>query len=195
MEISDGGKGRRLAWAHARRYAATIRSLAAELFRAAATSCALQNLLHTAWIDSGGAGEGCNDGAVQDARRCGGERLGGVRCEGAGNIRPDKNRKVRKVVRYAIEFARNPESKQDNSEGVTAGKYEGKDSEALLWPARALVDAVDCGLIVIDPEKEAGRGGGTFYIMPQGCEFAAVRVDKLVRVIPREGTKLRGLGP
>ena len=163
--------------------------------RVAATSCALQNLLHTAWIDSGGAGEGCNDGAVHDACCCGGERHCGVRREGAGDIRPDKNRKVREVVRYTIEFARNPESKQDNSEGVTACKDAGKNSEAFLRPARALVDAVDSGLIVTDPEKEAGRGGGTFDIMPQCCEFAAVRVDKLVRVIPREGTKLRGLGP
>jgi hypothetical protein len=106
-------------------------------------------------------------GQPPDERRHGiDERLGGVRCEGAGNIRPDKNRKVRKVVRYAIEFARNPESKQDNSEGVTAGKDEGKDSEALLWPARALVDAVDRGLVVTNPEKEAGRGGGTFDVMP-----------------------------
>ena len=88
----------------------------------------MHNLLHTVCSDAGGAGEGCNDGVVQDAGGCGGERLGGVRCEGAGDIRPDKNREVRKVVGNAVEFARNPESKQDNSEGVTTGKDEGENS-------------------------------------------------------------------
>jgi hypothetical protein len=194
-DISDGGNGRRLAWAHALRYAATIRCLAAELLRVATTSCALQNLFHTAWSDAGGAGEGRNDGAVQDAGYCGGERFGGVRCEGAGDIRPDKNREVRKVVGNAIEFARNPKNKQYDSEGVTAVKDEGEDSEALLRPASALIDSVDRGLVVTDPKKEAGRGGGPFDVMPKHCEFTAVRIDKLVRVIPREGTKLRGLGP
>ena len=142
--------------------------------RVATTSCALQNLFHTAWSDAGGAGEGRNDEAVQDAGCCGGERVGGIRCEGAGDIRPDKNRKVREVVRNAIEFARNPKRKQYNSESVTTGKDEGEDSEALLRPTSALIDSLDRGLVVADPKKEAGRGGGLFDVMPERCEFAAV---------------------
>ena len=66
---------------HALRYASTMRCLAVELLRAAAASCALHNLLRTVCSDAGGAGEGCNDGVVQDAGGCGGERLGGVRCK------------------------------------------------------------------------------------------------------------------
>ena len=72
---------------------------------------------------------------------------------------------MREVVWYAVEFARKPESKQYNAEGVTTGKEKGENSEALLWPERALVDAVDRGLVV-NPEEEAGRGGGTFDVTP-----------------------------
>ena len=66
-EPSDGGECSGLAWMQASRYASTILACATELLRRAADARTSDNLAHFADTDFGGAGEGMDDGRVDDA--------------------------------------------------------------------------------------------------------------------------------
>ncbi len=88
-ESSEGGNARRFDCAHASRYAATILVLAMEPLRRAADARAADNLAHVADTDTGRAGEGADDGRVEDSGGGAGQILGGVWVKSAGGVRPE----------------------------------------------------------------------------------------------------------
>ena len=97
---------------------------------------------------------------------------------------------MRKVIRNTVKFTRNPEDKQDNVECVAAGKYKREDGEALLRSTGYLVDAVDGGLVVGYPEKQATRGGRAFNEIPEGRKLAAVGVNESILTVLRKCAEL-----
>ena len=89
IESSEGGNARRFDCTQASRYAVTILFLAMELLQRAADARTADNLAHVADTDTGRAGEGANDGRVEDSGGGAGQILGGVWVKSAGGVRPE----------------------------------------------------------------------------------------------------------
>ena len=76
---------------------------------------------------------------------------------------------------------------------ITQGEDTSEDGKPLLWPTRPVVDTVNGGLAVTNPEQEAGAHVSAFEKMQEGGEFAAVGIDEEIRGVPTKCAEFRSV--